>query len=118
PSDLRELLYERSKEFREVPPVCLGPRADKWVAASGLQKSIRRGNTEIAAMCAETLLLLDPSYAWRRLPIIALEDVGFGNRLLSAVVIEASRSSLFRSKLSPRAVLHCLIDALTTSVKD
>lgn len=118
-ADLRQLLYERSKEFRDVPPVCLRPQpGGKWLASSALQKSIRRGNREIAAAAGETLLCVDAQYLWRRLPTICLEDIGLANRLLCAAALEASRSSVFRHRLGDRAVAHCLIDAACTSTKD
>lgn len=117
-SDLRQLLYERSRDFRDVAPVCLRPQpGEKWLASSALQKAIRRGNREIAALAAETLLAVAPDYVWRRLPTICLEDIGLANRLLCAAALEASRSSVFRHRLGDRAVAHCLIDAACTSVK-
>ena len=117
-ADLRQLLFERSRDFRDIPPVCLRPQpAEKWLASSALQKAIRRGNREVAAVAAETLLCVDGQYLWRRLPTICLEDVGYGNRLLSAVVLEASRSSIFRGKVGERQVMHCLVDAMASSIK-
>lgn len=118
-ADLRQLLYERSRDFRDVVPLCRKPEpGEKWVLSSGLQKAIRRGNRVIAALCAETLLAVDPAYLWRRLPTVALEDVAFGNKLICAATLEASRSSVFRHKVGDRQILHCLVDALCTSVKD
>ena len=118
-SDLRQLLYERSQAFRNVLP--FGPPPDpklKWVYVSALQKAIRRGRSEIAAMCAESLSAIDPAYFWRRLPTIALEDVGFGNKVACAIVLEAAKSGAFRRKLGERQVLFSLVDELCTSVKD
>ncbi len=85
---------------------------------SALQKAIRRGHSEIAAMCAESLSTIDPAYFWRRLPTIALEDVGFGNKVACALVLEAAKSGAFRRKLGERQVLFCLVDEMCTSVKD
>ena len=119
PSDLRQILYKHSQAFRNVLP--FGPTPDpklKWLYASALQKAIRRGHSEIAAMCAESLSTIDPAYFWRRLPTIALEDVGFGNKVACALVLEAAKSGGFRRKLGERQVLFCLVDELCTSVKD
>ena len=119
PSDLRQLLYQRSQSFRNVLPFGPAPNPKlKWLYSSALQKAIRRGHSEIAAMCAASLSAIDPGYCWRRLPIIALEDVGFGNKIACALVLEAAKSAAFRRKLGERQVLFFLLDELCTSVKD
>ena len=119
PSDLRQLLYQRSQSFRNVLPFGPAPNPNlKWLYTSALQKAIHRGHSEIAAMCAASLSAIDPGYCWRRLPIIALEDVGFGNKIACALVLEAAKSAAFRRKLGERQVLFFLLDELCTSVKD
>ena len=62
-----------SLEFgeHETPLKC-----DRWIASSLLQKSIRRSDTQLALRAAFRLSDFDRSYAWRRLLIIAFEDVG------------------------------------------
>lgn len=54
--------------------------ADEVISA--LQKEIRRGNTENAAMLAYEMLTTSPEmegYLWQRLQVISVEDVGYGN---------------------------------------
>ena len=49
---------------------------------SSLQKEIRRGNTENAALLACEMLLTSAEleeYLWFRLQVISVEDVGYGN---------------------------------------
>ena len=49
---------------------------------SSLQKEIRRGLTENAALLAYEMLTTSPEleeYLWGRLQVISVEDVGFGN---------------------------------------
>ena len=49
---------------------------------SALQKEIRRGNTENAALLAYEMVLTSPAledYLWQRLMIISVEDIGFGD---------------------------------------
>ncbi|MBL8116978.1 MAG: AAA family ATPase [Anaerolineae bacterium] len=49
---------------------------------SSLQKEIRRGHTENAALLAYEMLTTSPemeAYLWGRLQVISVEDVGFGN---------------------------------------
>ena len=48
---------------------------------SALQKEIRRGHTENAALLAYEMVLTSPAledYLWYRLMVISVEDVGFG----------------------------------------
>ena len=59
---------------------CNGFPADHVISA--LQKEIRRGNTENAALLAYEMVLTSPAledYLWQRLMIISVEDVGFGD---------------------------------------
>jgi hypothetical protein len=51
---------------------------DRWLAASTLQKAIRRGDALTAGRAVRTLYRHDPRSAWRRLLIIAYEDIGIG----------------------------------------
>jgi hypothetical protein len=53
--------------------------ADSWVVSSLLQKSIRRGEIEIAQRAALTLFRMRGSSIWRRFMGIAFEDVGIGS---------------------------------------
>jgi replication-associated recombination protein RarA len=57
---------------------------------SSLQKEIRRGNTENAALLAYEMLISSAEmeeYLWHRLQVISVEDVGYGN-LQAPVLIE------------------------------
>ncbi len=54
--------------------------ADEVISA--LQKEIRRGNTENAALLAYEMMLTSAeleAFMWQRLQVISVEDVGFGN---------------------------------------
>lgn len=54
--------------------------ADELISA--LQKEIRRGNTENAALVAYELITTSPELeakVWQRLYVIAVEDIGFGD---------------------------------------
>lgn len=62
--------------------------ADEVISA--LQKEVRRGNTENAAMLAYEMVTTSPeleAYLWGRLQVISVEDVGYGN-LNAPVLIE------------------------------
>ena len=49
---------------------------DPWLASSLLQKSIRRGDADMAVRAALTLFRMRPGGIWRRFMVIAFEDVG------------------------------------------
>jgi replication-associated recombination protein RarA len=54
--------------------------ADEVISA--LQKEIRRGHTENAALLAYEMLVTSPeleSFLWTRLQVISVEDIGLGN---------------------------------------
>jgi len=66
-----------------------GFKADHVISA--LQKEIRRGNTENAALLAFEMMTTSPAledYLWHRLKVISVEDIGFGE-LLAPVVIQS-----------------------------
>jgi hypothetical protein len=69
--------------------------ADAWIVSSVLQKSIRRGDVETAQRAALTLLTQKGSALWRRLMVIAFEDMGGGSAetLASAVAAIADPNS-------------------------
>ncbi len=57
-----------------------GYPADQIISA--LQKEIRRGNTENAALIAHEMVITSPAledYLWQRLMVISVEDIGFGD---------------------------------------
>jgi hypothetical protein len=70
--------------------------ADPWVVSSLLQKSIRRGETEIARCAALTLFNHRGSSLWRRLMVIAFEDVGIGGLDVVTMTVAAAGDSAWR----------------------
>lgn len=56
-----------------------GFKLDPWSASSLLQKSIRRGEVELADHAAQTLYRYRGKGVWRRLMTIAFEDVGIAD---------------------------------------
>jgi replication-associated recombination protein RarA len=56
---------------------------------SALQKEIRRGNTENAALLAYEMILTSAAmedYLWHRLKVISVEDVGFGEPMAPVLI--------------------------------
>jgi len=66
-----------------------GFNADHVISA--LQKEVRRGNTENAALLAYEMILTSPSledYLWHRLKVMSVEDIGFGD-VMAPVIVNA-----------------------------
>jgi hypothetical protein len=90
--DLKDELLQNHLELLKHPRTfdLIKPLpCDRWVALSARQKSIRRGDSLTAKRALRNLYRNDPSSTWRRLLIIACEDVGIG--ALGAVVMTAGR---------------------------
>jgi hypothetical protein len=67
-----EFLARERDTFRKPDPLPASP----WIAMSVLQKAIRRGRVDLAHRAAATLLMSAPARLWRRLGVIAFEDIG------------------------------------------
>jgi replication-associated recombination protein RarA len=64
-----------------------GFQADHVISA--LQKEIRRGNAENAALLAFEMITTSPAledYLWQRLKVISVEDIGFGEPLAPVLI--------------------------------
>ncbi|MCB4455825.1 hypothetical protein [Leisingera sp. McT4-56] len=92
---------------------------DPFIAKSMLQKAIRRANTRRAEEAAWYLLRINEQVFWRRLCIIALEDIGLANIPLVAQVLQAEGDRQLRSNLGgPEKVGLALVSAMCASAKD
>ena len=93
-------------------------RTTPWIAVSLLQKAIRRGEIDHALGAAVTLLRDDPQRFWRRLGIIAFEDVGIGGPELTGPVLAAMAGKTVRAKAGGEwAVASRLVALLAHSNK-
>lgn len=66
----------------EVPNLPIDPH----IAASLLQKSIRRGRTDLALKAGRRLFDVQPARLWRRLSVILFEDVGWSCQIKRHVI--------------------------------
>jgi hypothetical protein len=87
------------------PPIFEPLIADQWVIQSLLQKSIRRGEVAVAQRAALTFLAQKGSAIWRRLMIIAFEDVGAGSVDVVAMTVAASSDASWRKQSGSDAIV-------------
>ena len=89
---------------------------DKWLLSSALHKLIRRGQSVQSIAIALRLHATDPAYLRRRLPIIALEDIGVGELSLCKEVITVCSSKKWWQENST-ATITSLVSRLAMAVK-
>lgn len=93
-------------------------RIDAWLAASLLQKAIRRGDREVAERAALTLYYWRGTATWRRLIIIASEDIGIASVDAVTRAVEAACDPALRRRLGDFGVLLNIVRELAASPKD
>ncbi len=109
--DLISRWDERGVEKRRVLP-------DPWLAASALQKAIRRGDRRTARTAVQILVERAPDRLWRRLVVIALEDIGIADLSLVAAVLSVSgRAAWRRQQGGEGRVAAALVDAMCRATK-
>lgn len=91
---------------------------DAWLAASLLQKAIRRGDREVAERAALTLYRWRGSATWRRLIVIACEDIGIASPDVVAETVEAACDPALRRRLGDVRLLLSLVRELVAAPKD
>ncbi len=111
-------LIERITAYR----LCTAPEhepqtADRWVLASNLQKSIRRGLVPTAVGTASALLAVDPRYFWRRLLVIAYEDLGYGDINGWHDLLKTFRREALHRDLGPQRVAQFFAHELAVARK-
>ena len=105
--------FDRSVGIAVDPLSC-----DRWIASSLLQKSIRRGDSEIAYRAACRYQELDGSGIWRRLIIIAFEDVGGGDIGALIDTVFAIACTEWRRACGEASVLKFIVRRLAEAPKD
>lgn len=109
-----DLRYDADKE---APPFFIG--ADYWLLASCLQKAIRRGDCPSARRAAHQLYETDQQRLWRRLIVIALEDIGIGDVEAAVQIIALATKPRWREEFGgDRAVLDRVVMDGCCAVKD
>lgn len=83
---LERTIQAQARELIPFAPLDVSP----YVAKSLMQKAVRRGQEDLAQRSAATLLKVSPNGFWRRLCVIAFEDVGCGDLGSVARVVAGS----------------------------
>lgn len=92
--------------------------ADPWLATSALQKATRRGHQTIALEATSFLLAGHGDRFWRRLVVIALEDIGIGDLdLVREVLLASTRKSWRAEQGGDWAVASRLVQRLCVTPK-
>jgi len=114
----RHQLARRIAEREQVPQLQPLP-VSTWLAASLLQKAVRRGREELALQAASTLMLNAPDRLWRRIGCIAFEDVGLADFDSVAVVTAALAGKRLRAELGGEwSIASYLVSMLARTRKD
>jgi hypothetical protein len=112
-------LIDRIAAFEWRPESGLEPLTDdRWLLASNLQKAIRRGLVSTALGTATKLLAINPQYFWRRLMVIAYEDIGYGNIAACHELLKTFRREALQRDLGPERVGHYFVHALACATKN
>ena len=115
---LKEQLADRLRRYTP-PDQDNPPLPDKWISMSLLQKAIRRGDESQALRAGLYLLNTDYRSLWRRLVVIAWEDISFGDFDLCGMITAASGSKRWRAKYGGEwRVTSFLITALCKAQKN
>lgn len=93
-------------------------RFDKWICSSALQKSLRRGYLDTALLMARAFLDHDPAYFWRRINVIALEDIGIANLPLVNQILWMSGKRKWIERVGESKLMAYLVESLCQSPKD
>lgn len=100
-SDIEARLLAGYEAYEFTPQsVSLKDKDSRYKVASALQKAIRRGHVHLAERYAQAIHnSVEQDYLWRRMPIIAFEDIGVANLPAMALVCHACRYKTLRNKL-------------------
>jgi hypothetical protein len=91
---------------------------DPWVASSLMQKAIRRGEVEYAQRAALTFNRQRGAAVWRRLTVVAFEDVGVASADALVVTTIAATSPFWRGRVGEREAIAGIVRLLAEAPKD
>lgn len=89
---------------------------DKSLGASCLQKSIRRGDVECIQAYVLCTLKIDPDYLFKRLPVVAYEEIGIAKNCICMFTI-AANSKAVRNEFGDAKLASFLVEKLAKANK-
>lgn len=109
--------HEPASHIADLPPPRQFQHADAYLLASAMQKAIRRGDIDVARRAGHQLLTMDRSRLWRRLAVIALEDIGIADIEAIAALVAVSLLPTARRLFGSDAVAldHALVRTCTAA---
>lgn len=116
----RDLLTVLSDTLVQVPAEKYSSalaRYDASLLSSAWQKAIRRGDTNLAIRCALELHHRDPDYIWRRIRIIALEDISVGDTELAASILAIAGKRVLQKAWGEGRLISSLMTQLANAHK-
>jgi len=117
--DFEARIAARAKDCPTLKKAILTDKNAKWRVVSALQKAIRRGDTDQAVLTASALYNSgEEGYMHRRLCVIGLEDIAFGDMPLLTDLFAYFSSKPFRLSLPPEIFLCLVRDMCETPIKD
>jgi hypothetical protein len=104
-------LCDGLREYRAPPRGLAIAKERKWELVSAFQKSIRRGDKQIALRLVSAMdrMPTEWAYFWRRLCVIACEDVGPADDTLTAFAVACSTIYLPRKAGTMNYDLLCFL---------
>ena len=117
---LRAWMTPRIAAYSPPPGLMTGSNPkSKWRVISCLQKAIRFGNVPMALNMMNVAFDVDPYYAVKRIGVIAMEDVGLGNRRAVMCALAALGSSKWRQSVAggERQTMLWLTEQLASGFK-
>ena len=118
--DLRKFLVAECKDLdtSQLPKTLLKSKSDKYRGFSAMQKAIRRGDAVLAWRAAHALLIAgEGSSMWRRLLVVALEDIGVGDPYAIALTLRAVMDKAIKLEIGELKLVWFLVQRLCAAPK-
>lgn len=91
---------------------------DTWSSSSLVQKAIRRGMRDEAHLAADALVRWRGNRIWRRLLLIAVEDVGIADIELIVELAQTVLEQPASNRTVDLKLVYAWVDRLATAQKD